>query len=425
MREATVDGDRGAQLRDRVVDELIANGDIVSKRVESVMRQVPRHLFVPEATMEAAYNAFSAVVIKKNTDGGAVSSVSAPQIQAMMLEQASVQPGMRVLEVGSGGLNAAYLAELVGPGGEVTTVDIDPDVTARTERMLAANGYPQVRAVLADAANGVPQHAPYERIIITAGAWDVPPVWIEQLTEDGRLVVPLRMKNLTRSVGFQRTGDHLTSTSSRICGFVPMQGADEHHQQVLLLTGTEEIVLRFDDGLPEDPGMLDNAVRTPRAEVWSEVLIGRMEVLDTLQMYLATVLDGFCTMAVDPDLDSGLVAPGNKWFSLAAVEGPNFGYLTFRRTPDETLVEYGAHAYGPQGLEFAHTLAGHLHTWSAEYRGGPGPHIAVHPANTPDDQLPQTPLRRVIDKKHSRVTLSWPTAATAAGDQGVPHHPAS
>ncbi len=150
-----------------------------------------------------------------------------------------------------------------------------------------------------------------------------------------------------------------------------------------MLTGTEEIVLRFDDGLPEDPGMLDNAVRTPRAEVWSEVLIGRMEVLDTLQMYLATVLDGFCTMAVDPDLDSGLVAPGNKWFSLAAVEGPNFGYLTFRRTPDETLVEYGAHAYGPQGLEFARTLTAILHTWSAEYRGGPGPHIAVHPGQHP------------------------------------------
>ena len=425
MREATVDGDRGARLRDQVVDELIANGDIVSKPVESVMRQVPRHLFVPEATVEDAYNAFSAVVIKKNEAGGAVSSVSAPQIQAMMLEQAGIEPGMRVLEVGSGGLNAAYLAELVGPGGEVTTVDIDPDVTARTERMLAANGYPQVRAVLADAAHGVPQHAPYERIIITAGAWDVPPAWIEQLTADGRLVVPLRMKNLTRSIGFQRTGDHLTSTSSRICGFVPMQGADEHHQQVLLLTGTEEIVLRFDDGLPEDPSMLDNAVRTQRAEVWSEVLVGRMEVLDTLQMYLATVLDGFCTMAVDPDLDSGLVAPGNKWFSLAAVEGPNFGYLTFRRTTDETLVEYGAHAYGPQGPAFAETLAGHLRTWSAEYRGGPGPRVAVHPANTPDDQLPQAPLRRVIDKKHSRVTLSWPTAATAAGDQGVLHHPAS
>ncbi|MFD5317554.1 methyltransferase, FxLD system [Streptomyces sp. NPDC127098] len=421
MSEVTVDEDCARQLREKVIDELIASGDIVSKHVETVMRQVPRHAFVPEATLEAAYNAFTAVVTKRNEDGGSTSSVSAPQVQAMMLEQADVQPGMRVLEIGSGGLNAAYLAELVGPSGEVTTVDIDPDIVARAERLLTANGYPQVRVVLTDAAGGVPQHAPYDRILVTAGAWDVPPAWFEQLTDDGRLVVPLRLRNLTRSIGFQRTGDHFVSVSSRICGFVPMQGKEERDGQALLVNGTEEIRLWFEDGLPEDPSLLDNAVRTPRAEVWTGVTVGRTEVLDTLQMYLATVLEHFCTMSVDPDLDTGLVAPSNKWFSLAAVDGPDFGYLTVRRTSDENQVEYGAHALGPTAPAFAQKLAQHVQTWTAEHRGGPGPHFTVHPADVPDDQLPHASLRRVIDKKHCRVTLSWNTAATATGNQGILH----
>ncbi|MFD5319404.1 methyltransferase, FxLD system [Streptomyces sp. NPDC127098] len=421
MSDVVVDDNRAAQLRDRAVDQLRASGDIVSKPVEAVMRQVPRHAFVPEASLEAAYDAFTAVVTKRNEDGAAISSVSAPQVQAMMLEQADIQPGMRVLEIGSGGLNAAYLAELVGPGGEVTTVDIDPDIVARAEGLLRANGYRQVRVVQADAAGGVPEHAPYDRILVTAGAWDIPPAWCEQLTDGGRLVVPLRIRNLTRALGLQHAGGHLASTSSRVCGFVPMRGEDQHDGQVLLVNGSEEIVLRFDDGSPRQTGLLDNTVRTPRAEVWTGVTVGRMEVIDTLQMYLATVLDDFCIMTVDTDLDTGLVAPSNTWFSLAAVDGHGFGYLTHRRTDDDNRVEFGAHALGPSAPAFAETLADHVRTWETEHRGGPGPRITIHPAGTPDDQLPQGPLRRVIDKKHSRVTLSWTRAVTGDEDEAATH----
>lgn len=75
------------------------------------MRTVPRHLFAPEADLEKAYNAFNSVVTKRNQHGVAISSVSAPQIQAMMLEQAEISEGMNVLEIGSGGYNAALIAE--------------------------------------------------------------------------------------------------------------------------------------------------------------------------------------------------------------------------------------------------------------------------------------------------------------------------
>lgn len=418
MVDVTVDSDRAARLRHRVVDELVADGTIVSARVEVAMRTVPRHRFAPEASLEEAYHAYTAVLTKKDEYGVTVSSVSAPQVQAMMLEQAQIAPGMRVLEVGSGGYNAALLAELVGASGQVTTVDIDPDVTARAIRLLADTGYSRVRVVCADAEGGVPEHAPYDRILVTVGAWDIPGAWIAQLAEDGRLVVPLRMRGLTRSVAFQRTGDHLDSDSALVCGFVPMQGAGAHQERLLLVNGTDEIGLRFDDGLPADPSLLDNAVRTPRTETWTGVTVGRQEPFDTLQMYLATVLPGFCVMAVDPDLDTGLVAPSNKRFSLATVDKDSFAYVTTRRTADEASVEFGVHAFGPGAPALAEAVAERVRTWNRERRGGPGPRIGAYPAGTPDDQLPGG---RVIDKKHCRVVISWPATANAVEGQGVPH----
>lgn len=415
MTDVAADPENAAEIRDQVVDTLIRDGVIVSPQVEAAMRRVPRHRFTPEATVEEAYRPYAAVVTKKNEHGISISSVSAPQIQAMMLEQAAIEPGMRVLEIGSGGYNAALIAELVGDSGQVTTVDIDQDVTARAERLLAENGYPQVRVVLADAEDGLAAHAPYDRIIVTAGAWDIPPAWITQLTERGRLVVPLRLRGLTRSIAFERRGGHLLGLSARACGFVPMQGAGAHQEQLLLLCGTDEIGLRFDDGLPGDPSLLDNTVRTPRLEVWTGVVVERTELVDTLQLYLATALPGFCIMAVDPALDTGLVEPNHPSFSLAAVDGCDFAYLRVRPTADDRSVEYGIHAFGPQREAFAEKMAGHVRTWAREHRGGPGPQIRVFPARTPDEQLPG---HLVLDKKHSRVTFSWPSATAA--DQAVP-----
>lgn len=407
MIEVTADSDRAAELRDAVVDQLVSDGTIVSKDVEAAMRKVPRHLFTGDAPLDKAYDTYAAVITKEDEDGAHLSSVSAPHIQALMLEQAKIRPGMRVLEIGSGGLNAAYLAELVGPDGAVTTVDIDPEITERASRLLAETGYDQVRVVTADAAEPISGLDEVDVVMVTAGAWDVPPAWIDQLAPGGRLVVPLRVRGLTRSVAFTRVGEHLESESAKICGFVPMQGSSAHKEELLLVTGTEEIVLRFDDGLPVDPSELDNAVRTERVELWTGVTIGLSELIDTLQMHLAITLPGFCTMTVAPDLDSGIVAPANKRWALAAVEGGTFAYLTIRRTEDDKHVEYAVHALGTDARNFAEKVAGHLRDWARERRGGPGPLIRVYPAGTPDDQVLGD---RVIDKVHSRVTLSWPPA---------------
>ncbi|RLU80191.1 methyltransferase, FxLD system [Streptomyces griseocarneus] len=407
MTDVSVGPENASELRDAVVDKLVKDGTIVSEEVESAMRKVPRHHFTGDAPLDKAYVSYAPVITKVDEHGVQLSSVSAPQVQALMLEQAEIRPGMRVLEIGSGGLNAAYLAELVGPDGSVTTVDIDPEITERAAHLLAENDYDQVRVVTADAAEPIPELGQVDVVMVTAGAWDIPPAWIDQLTPRGRLVVPLRMRGLTRSISFTRVGDHLESESTKICGFVPMQGSTAHQESLLLVTGTPELALRFDDGLPGDPNQLDNAVRTPRVELWTGVTIGRRELMDTLQMHLAITLPGFCTMTVDPDLDTGIVAPVNKGWSLAAVEDDTFAYLTHRPTEDGQHSEFAVHALGAHAQDFAEKVAGHLRDWARERRGGPGPVIRVYPAGTPDDQVIGD---RVIDKVHSRVSLSWPPA---------------
>ncbi|MFI9610931.1 methyltransferase, FxLD system [Streptomyces sp. NPDC052023] len=410
MTNTTVEPDEATRLRNKVVDELCADGNISSPEVEAVMRKVPRHAFIPDTPLDRAYETYAAVITKTDEHGVQLSSVSAPQIQAMMLEQAQVEPGMRVLEVGSGGLNAAYLAELVGPSGEVITVDIDSSVTDRASRLLEENGYDKVRVVTADAAEPLPI-GEVDVVMVTAGAWDIAPAWTAQLKQGGRLVVPLRMCGLTRSIAFTQVtgerGPYLESESARICGFVPMQGSTAHREELLLVNGTPEIGLKFDDGLPADPHRLDNAVTFPRHELWTGVVIGLSELIDTLQMAMAIGLPGFCTMAVDDDLDTGLVAPVNKRFSLAAVDDDTFAYLVTRRTEDNKHIEYGVHALGPNAKQLAGKVADMLRDWEANRRGGPSPVIRVYPADTPDDQIPAD---RIIDKVHSRISLSWPLA---------------
>ncbi|GAB4001712.1 hypothetical protein GCM10029992_37960 [Glycomyces albus] len=170
-----------AALREAMFAQLRELGVLRSERIADAFRVVPRHRFAPGAPLAEVYAARDAVVTKRDEHGVAISSVSAPEIQAFMLEQAAVEEGMRVLEIGSGGFNAALIAELVGPEGQVTTVDIDSDVTTRAAELLGATGYDRVEVVCADASAALPGDGQWDRIIVTVGAWDVPPAWTDRL----------------------------------------------------------------------------------------------------------------------------------------------------------------------------------------------------------------------------------------------------
>ncbi|WP_307802098.1 methyltransferase, FxLD system [Actinomadura violacea] len=409
-------GGQIASWREGAVEQLIGNGTIVSGVVADAMRTVPRHLFIPEVPPRDAYEPFRAVVTKRDQEGNALSSVSDMHVQAFMLEQAAIEPGMNVLEIGSGGYNAALLAELVGPAGTVTTVDIDPYVTDRASRMLDEAGYSRVNVVLADAEAGVPAHAPYDRILVTVGAWDIPPAWPAQLAEGGRLTTALRIRGLHRVITFERADGYLVSTASKMFGFVAVQGAGAHQATLLVMRGGE-VTLRFDDGTDLDPGLLEGVFDTPRVEAWSGALIGLGEFLDTLQMWLATAFPGFCMVLVDQDRDTGVVAPRNAAMAVVDDAG-NLAYLTTRPATEDgrKALEYGVHAYGPGAAGLAESVAEQLRVWSREYRRAPGPQYRIYPAGTSDDLLP---AGRAVDKAHSRILIFWPQSATAAADQGL------
>ena len=213
------------ELRDRMVDGLLSAGAVRPGPVADAVRAVPRHLFLPGVDPAAAYED-KAIPTKWAEDGRPTSSSSQPAIVAAMLVQLGVRPGQRVLEIGSGtGWNAALLDHLVGPGGAVTTVDIDAEVAGQAVRNLAAAGAGPVRVVRGDGAAGWPDGAPYDRIILTAAARDLAPAWWAQLAPDGRLVLPLALRGSQRSVAFERAADGgLASVSIVDCGFMPMQG---------------------------------------------------------------------------------------------------------------------------------------------------------------------------------------------------------
>lgn len=414
------EADRAVKMRNEVVDSLIAEGTIVSAPVEAAMRKVPRELFAPGATLEEVYHRYNGVVTKRDADGSAISSVSAPQVQAYMMEAADIAPGMRILEYGGGGANAAMLAELVGPTGQVTTVDIDPDVTAHAARVLEQTGYSHVNVVLADAEDGVPDFAPYDRIMVTFGAWDIPPAWTSQLAENGRLLVPLQLRGLSRTIAFEKADDHLVSYTSRLFGFVPVQGSGAH-EATLLVMRDGEVTLRFDETPTIDPNRLKHLFDTSRVEAWSGATIGRTEPWDTVHLWLATAFPGFCRVVLDKAKSTGLISPpGNHTAASAVVDGDTFAYIATRAATDASEVEFGAHAFGPHANELAEQVAEQLGVWASQHRGGPGARFYVHPVGTADDALP---AGRVIDKIHSRITISWPASATAGTGQGAMHHP--
>ncbi|HVB46235.1 MAG TPA: methyltransferase, FxLD system [Streptosporangiaceae bacterium] len=396
-------GPSAETLRAGLASQLQEQGAIRSERVADAFRTVPRHMFTPGEPLERAY-ANDTVITKRDERGTAISSVSAPWVQATMIAQAQLGPGMRVLEIGSGGYNAALMAEITGEAGEVTTVDIDPDVTSRASGCLTEAGYARVNVVLGDAEDGVKEHAPYDRIIVTAGAWDIPPAWTEQLTRVGRLVVPLRMRGLTRSVAFQREDGHLVSLGHEMCGFVPMQGAGTRPERLIPLHG-DDVVLRSDDQ-DIDAEALRQALLQPREQAWTGARFGGSEPFDGLFLWLATCLPGFALLTRQrSDTARALADPSSPAGTPALIEGGSFAYHTFRQVDAAaSTYEFGACAHGPDAARLAAQMAGQIQVWDREHRRDTA-RIAVYPAGTPDDQLLPG---RILDQRHTRITISWP-----------------
>ena len=154
----------------------------IEPSVLAAMRKVPRHLFVPEGIRAEAYENRALPI-------GHGATISQPYIVALMTDLLDVQPGQEVLEVGTGsGYQAAVLAEL---GAEVKTIEIVEPLAAEASERLRTLGYEKVEVRAGDGYAGWPDAAPFDRIIVTAGADHVPNPLVEQLRPGGRMVIPV------------------------------------------------------------------------------------------------------------------------------------------------------------------------------------------------------------------------------------------
>lgn len=226
-------------LHQALVERLRQSGAIQSDRVEAAFRAVPRHLFLPNEPLAKVYQ--DEAIITKRLNGRPISSSSQPTVMAVMLEQLALESGHRVLEIGAGtGYNAALMAHLVGETGQIITVDLDEDTIENARQCLARAS--NVQVICADGWFGYPEAAPYDRIILTVGAWDIAIAWQEQLKPDGRLVLPLTLRdNVQLTVAFEWADDCLESVSMSNCGFMKLRGAFAHPPQERQMTKFKEL----------------------------------------------------------------------------------------------------------------------------------------------------------------------------------------
>ena len=204
------------RLREAMVRDQIEARGVRDPRVLAALRAVPRERFVPVAAREAAYD-----------DGplpiGHGQTISQPYIVAVMTELLRPEPGDRVLEIGTGsGYQAAVLAKLVR---RVYSIEIVPELASGARRALAELGVENVEVFVGDGYRGLPEHAPFDGILLTAAPREVPQPLVDQLAVGGRLVAPVGGFDQELRV-LERTAEGVTTETLFAVRFVPLVRGD-------------------------------------------------------------------------------------------------------------------------------------------------------------------------------------------------------
>jgi len=204
------------EARERMVAEQLEARGFDAAAVLAAIRRVPRHLFVDPSLQERAYDDTPLPIGERQT-------ISQPYMVALMTEALEVRPGARVLEVGTGsGYQAAVLAEM---GAHVVTLERIPALGHRAREVLAVLGYAdRVTVSVSDGTLGAPAGAPYDGIIVTAGAPRIPRPLVEQLAPGACLVLPMGDDDVQTLVRIRRGAEGLSEEYLGECRFVKLFG---------------------------------------------------------------------------------------------------------------------------------------------------------------------------------------------------------
>jgi len=211
------DGQRGGQAdateaRVRMVQTQLRGRDIRDPRVLDAMTRVERHRFIPEPVRADAYGDHPVPI-------GDGQTISQPYIVAFMTQALAVEPDHRVLEIGTGsGYQAAILAELVK---EVYTIEIVPALGERARATLQELGYRNVHVRIGNGYLGWPEHAPFDRIMVTAAPAEVPPALVAQLRDGGRMAIPVGTDDQELRI-LERSASGVKTLQTLPVRFVPM-----------------------------------------------------------------------------------------------------------------------------------------------------------------------------------------------------------
>jgi protein-L-isoaspartate(D-aspartate) O-methyltransferase len=195
-----------------VETQLRARG-IFDARVLDAMRRVPRQEFVPKSLQAEAYEDHPLPI-------GAGQTISQPYIVAIMLQALAVQPTDRVLEVGTGsGYVTALLAELAA---EVISIERHAGLAEQAEKLSPRLGYTNVKCLVGDGSRGFAESAPYDAIMVSAAAAEIPSALLAQLSEGGRMIVPVGPPDAQRLQFIHRKQGQLRAVDMDACRFVPL-----------------------------------------------------------------------------------------------------------------------------------------------------------------------------------------------------------
>ncbi|MFH1821282.1 MAG: protein-L-isoaspartate(D-aspartate) O-methyltransferase [Methanobacteriota archaeon] len=206
--------------RENLIERLVRWGYLRKPNVVEAFRKVPRHEFMPISARDHAYSDQPLPIGRGQT-------ISAPSMIAIMMESLDLSPGLRVLEIGAGsGYNAALVAEVVGRNGEIVTVERVKELADFAEKNLRKTGYGWVRVVISDGSFGYEAGAPWDRILVTACAPEIPKPLVEQLKVGGKLGAPVGGDYMfqTWTVAEKLKKGEIIIAEHGGCSFVPLIG---------------------------------------------------------------------------------------------------------------------------------------------------------------------------------------------------------